>query len=203
MNNLTDEGTLMDAIEAFFEYAEHSFTKDEVKLRARKMLEKCIENGTGFLRTHIVVDEIVGTGFLESICEIKEEYKAFIDIQIIAMMGTLCLTEGQNKSLKRAADYDIIGYRGAPTLCENPFAVVDFLFELALENNKLIDLHIDESDDANVDVLEYVIKKAKALDFENETTVGHITALSAVSEERSNEIINQLKNSEINVVTLP
>ena len=203
LDHLTDEGTLMDAIEAFFEYAENSFSKEDVKTRARKMIEKCIENGTGFLRTHVVVDETVGTGFLESSCEIKEEYKAFIDIQIIAMMGTLCLTEEQIKSLKRAADYDIIENRGAPTLCENPFETVDFLFQLALEKNKLIDLHIDESDDANVDFLEHVIKKAKELDFEDKTTVGHITALSAVSEEKSTAIIIQLKNSKINVVTLP
>ena len=107
--------------------------------------------------------KLVGTGFLESIAEIKSEYEDFIDIQIIAMMGNLCLTEGQIKSLKRAAEYDIIGYRGAPSICENSFEVVDFLFELAFEKNKLIDLHIDESDDANVDVLEYVIKRQKNL----------------------------------------
>ena len=86
---------------------------------------------------------------------------------------------------------------------ESIFETVDFLFQLALEKDKLIDLHIDESDDANVDVLEHVIKKAKELDFEDKTTVGHITALSAVSEARSNAIINQLKDSKINVVTLP
>lgn len=203
LDHLTDEGTLMAAIEAFFDYAENRFSKEDVKARARKMVEKCIENGTGFLRTHVVVDEINGTGFLEAICEIKEEYKAFIDIQVVAMMGLLCLTEGQVKSLKKAAKYDIIGYGGAPTLCEDSLGIVDFLFELAIENNLLVDLHIDESDDANVDVLDYVIKKAKALNFEDKTTVGHITALSAVTEERSKDIIDQLADSSIHVVTLP
>ena len=47
----------MAAIEAFFDYTENSFSKEDVKRRARKMIEKCIENGTGYLRTHVVVDE--------------------------------------------------------------------------------------------------------------------------------------------------
>ena len=48
LDHLTDEGTLMAAIEAFFEYAENSFSKEDVKTRARKMIEKCIENEQGF-----------------------------------------------------------------------------------------------------------------------------------------------------------
>ena len=40
----------------------------------------------------------------------------------------------------------------------------------------------------------------KKLNFGDKTTVAHITALSAVSEDRSNAIISQLKNSKINLI---
>lgn len=203
LTHLTDGGNLMDAILAFKDYCLNGFVESDLIVRGEKMIQQCVLNGTSRLRTHVIADPTVGLTGIKAISFLKEKHKDILDIEIIVMMGDLTISQEQIDILHEASKYPITGYGGAPHICEEPKKTVDLLIDLALKYDKILDIHIDESDEANIDVLEYFTKRALKLNIGKSSTVGHITALSAVDEARAKKAIEGLKKAGINVVTLP
>ena len=62
--------------------AKKNFTVDDVRNRARRLIEDEISFGTTLMRTHIEVDAVVGYKSLEAILQLKKEYENSITIQI-------------------------------------------------------------------------------------------------------------------------
>ena len=62
--------------------AKKKFSIDDVRNRARRLIEDEISFGTTLMRTHVEVDAMVGFISLEAILQLKKEYESSITIQI-------------------------------------------------------------------------------------------------------------------------
>lgn len=62
--------------------AKKNFSVEDVRNRARRLIEDEISFGTTLMRTHVEVDALVGFKSLEAIMQLKEEYENSITIQI-------------------------------------------------------------------------------------------------------------------------
>ncbi|MBU3144877.1 amidohydrolase family protein [Clostridium sp. CF012] len=196
-------GTLLEAIEVTGKL-KPTFTKEDVEERAKKALMMLIKNGTTHIRTHSEFDPSQGfTGF-ETVMKLKNEFKHFIDIQVVAFpQEGIFKVPGTEAMMYKAMDMgaDVVG--GIPY---NDFPVkehIDLVFEIAKRYNKPIDLHQDFNDNADGITIEYVCEKTIKEGFEGRVSVGHLTSLGALPKEKLNPIIELMNRAKINVMSLP
>jgi len=197
-------GTLDEAINNFQEFLIHVSPEDIYK-RARLATEMAIKQGTTALRSHITVDPLRGLDLLQPILELKKDLRDVLTIQVVAFPGIdpTGIKQSQLELLQAAVfqGADLIG--GCPSLDPDHRRFTDLLFTLGKELDVDIDLHVDESDQPNVEALEYLADKTISEGYEGRVTAGHCCALSVVSDQWAERVIQKIKRARINIVTLP
>ncbi len=200
---INKSGTLYEAIEIMSKY-KHSMTKEDVKERSRKILDLSFRNGTRFLRTHIDVDDKIQLKSVEALLELKEEYKELMDIQIVAFPQDGIIKNSRSyfyleEALKMGAD--IVG--GIPAIEEDPIKHMNMIFDLAMKYDVDIDMHIDETDDADSLIINDLASLTIANGYIGRVTAGHCCSLSANEEEIILPIVELVKKAKINIISLP
>lgn len=196
-------GTLMEAIAVTAEL-KPTFTRDDIEARSRRVLKKLITSGTTHVRAHAEFDPAQGfTGF-DTVLALREEYRGLIDIQVVAFpQEGILKAPGTDammvEAMKRGAD--VVG--GIPYNDTDANAHIDWVFRLAKDFDKDLDFHQDFRDDADAMSIEYLARKTIAEGWQGRVSVGHLTALAAVSHERRGEIIALVKDAGISVMALP
>ncbi|HTU00615.1 MAG TPA: amidohydrolase family protein, partial [Candidatus Sulfotelmatobacter sp.] len=77
------EGTLAEALRVTGEAKRH-FTAQDIRERARQVLDMAVRSGTTAMRGHVEVDPLVGLMGLEALLPLKAEYHAALDLQLCA-----------------------------------------------------------------------------------------------------------------------
>lgn len=197
-------GTLKEAIEVTASL-KPTFTEEDIYDRATKALRTMIlPNGVTHMRTHAEFDPSQGfTGF-DVIMRIKEEFKDVIDIQVVAFPQ-----EGIHKAPGTDAMMVEAMKRGADLVGAVPYNDlsaedhIDFVFDLAQEYGKDIDLHQDFADDADKISIEYLCKKTIEAGYQGRVSVGHLTAIAALPPEELEGVLTLMKEADISVMALP
>ncbi|WP_410772447.1 amidohydrolase family protein [Fontibacillus sp. BL9] len=196
-------GTLQEAISVTAQL-KPTFTKDDIRDRARRTLDMLVKNGTTHLRTHSEFDPSQGFAGLEVILELREEYKNLLDIQVVAFpQEGIFKAPGTDKMMHEAMEMgcDIVG--GVPYNDRDAKEHIDFVFELAKKYNKPIDLHQDFKDNAEGTTIDYVAEKTIAEGFVGKVSVGHLTSIAAMPREQLMPIIEKMQQAQISVMSLP
>jgi cytosine/creatinine deaminase len=194
-------GTLQEAIDVWREEKPH-LTYEGYVARMIQALQVALIKGTTHMRTHIDIDGVSGFAALEAILEVREKFSQMIDIQIVAL-GQAGLSEEETQAMQAALEMgaDIVG--GAPSLLPEPRHAIDVIFELAKRYNKPIDLHIDETEDANMLMLEYLAEKTVDHNMQGQVTAGHCCSLAFVDDATADRVIEKVKEAKLNIITLP
>jgi len=114
------EGTLAEAIRVTGE-AKKRFTVDDIRARARQVLDLAVRSGTTAMRGHVEVDPIVGLMALEAVLPLKAEYAPALDLQVCAFAQEGILrSPGTEALLTRAlrGGADLVG--GCRTMTPTP-----------------------------------------------------------------------------------
>lgn len=196
-------GTLQEAIQVTAEL-KPTFTEEDIYTRAKTTLDMIIPRGVTAIRTHAEFDPAQGfTGF-NTIMKLKEEYKDLVDIQVVAFpQEGIFKAPGTEAMMYEAMDMgaDVVGgipYNDAPA---NEH--IDLIFEIAKKYDKDIDLHQDFADEATNMSIEYLCNKTIAEGYEGRVSVGHLTALHALTPEELAPIVELMAKAQISVMALP
>lgn len=172
---------------------------DDIKRRARKVLDLEVAHGTCAIKSHVMVCPEWGMDSLRAVNELKEEYRGKIDIFNITQWDEAY--DGLFDAAARAGEIDFIA--GYPLFTPDPMGCIDKLFSLAAKYNLPLDLHIDESDNPNVDCFLAVLRKTVAYGMQGRVTCGHVTALSAVDDDTAHRAIDACAEAQVHIITLP
>lgn len=196
-------GTLQEAIAVTAEL-KPTFTEEDVYSRAKEALEMVIAHGVTSIRTHSEFDPAQGfTGF-KTILRLKEEYKDLVDMQVVAFpQEGIFKAPGTEKMMYEAMEMgaDVVGgipYNDAPAKEH-----IDLVFEIAKKYGADVDLHQDFADEADEISIEYLCEKTIAEGYQGRVSVGHLTALHALPEEKLTPIIAAMAKADISVMALP
>lgn len=197
------EGTLQEAIRITGE-AKRRFTVEDIRARARAVLDMAVRQGTTAMRSHVEVDPIVELRGLEALLPLKAEYAPALDLQLCAfaqegvfrMPGTEQLL---NEALRRGAD--LIG--GCPYTDADGHAQIEVIFRLAREFNVDADFHVDFFDEPEHLHLRYIIEQTIRWGWQDRVAVGHCTELGALPPMDLAPIAEGLKAAGVGVITLP
>ncbi|UJF16158.1 amidohydrolase family protein [Jeotgalibaca sp. MA1X17-3] len=196
-------GTLQEALSVTAKL-KSTFTREDVMERAERALQMIIERGTTHIRTHSEFDPIGGFHGFEVIMELKEKYKDFVDMQVVAFpQEGIIKSPGTEDLMYRAMDLgaDVVG--GIPYNDTDAKDHLDIVFEIAKKYDKDIDLHQDFFDDAEKQTIEMVAQKTIDEGYIGRVSVGHLTSLGAVPSDQLKPIIELMAKAEINVMALP
>lgn len=199
-------GTLAEAIE-IMSGSPTSVLHETIQERADKVLTWAFKHGTLAVRTHVDITAHNSAIALEEVVKVKDRWKDFIDVQIVAfpqegLFSNPLTLQYLRDALKTGAD--LIG--GIPDIertQELKQRHIEKIFELAAEFDVDIDMHIDESDNPDSTSLESLADMTISAGWLYRVTAAHCCALSAYRPEYANQVIAKVHESKINIVTNP
>lgn len=198
-----ESGTLQEAIEIMGSYKK-SMSQQDVYERANKVVAMAYANGTRYIRTHVDVDKLIKLKSLKALLKIKTQWKDYIDIQLVAFPQEGFTNDPENLKYLEAAiksGADLIG--GIPAMDFNPEKHIEEIFKLAKKYDVDIDMHIDETDDANSLTILHLIEYTKKYNYQGRVTVGHCCSLSSNDSVVVSPIIDALYVTDVNCIALP
>src|SRR5215471_7392700 len=195
------EGTVDEAIRVSAA-AKRNFTVDDIRARARRVLDAATQAGTTAMRSHVEVDPIVELKGLEALGALKREYAPAIDLQLCAFAQEGILqAPGTEALLTRAleAGADLVG--GCPY--NDAHAHIDIVFQLARQFDVDVDLHIDFFDEPDRLHVLYVAEQTVRFGWQGRVAVGHASELAALDPDRFERTAAVLKDAGVGVIVLP
>ena len=181
-----------------------SITEDDVRARASRALLTAVRNGYTSVRTHVNIEEGIGTRGLRALCDVRERFAALVDVEIVAMAGKPYSPHPVHQALLAeaiAAGADAVG--GAPEFDPDPAATVRRLVALAAEHGLPIDLHLDETTNASVFTLEVYAEEVIRRGLAGRATASHCVSLGQQSPQVARSAARALAEAGVGVVTLP
>ncbi|MEV0321102.1 amidohydrolase family protein [Streptomyces sp. NPDC050658] len=203
------DGTLAGAIAVTGEL-KAGFTRDDVRDRARRVIESALLNGTTVIRAHPDVDPIAGLLGVEVLLELRAQYAHALDLQIVAFPQEGVLRSPGTEKLLRAAlaaGADVVGgctYNEA-TL-DDCRAQVELVLDLAVEHGVPADLHADFGDDASdprYALAEFIAGQTARRGLGGRVALGHMTSLAGRPPAERSRALAALADAGVAVVPLP
>ena len=200
---ISTAGTLEEAIRLTGE-AKRAFTGDDIRDRARRVLDLAVRAGTTAMRSHVEVDSIVGLAGMEAMLPLREEYAPALDLQLCAFAQEgIVRAPGTEGLLRRALTMgaDLVG--GCPYNDSDGLEHIRIVFALATAFGVDADFHVDFADEPeHLHVREIAAHTVRA-GWQGRVTVGHLTELAAVPAFRQDEVIAEIAGAGVGVVCLP
>ncbi|MGY0022064.1 amidohydrolase family protein [Streptomyces sp. YJ-C3] len=203
------DGSLDGAISVTGELKK-GFTYADVRDRSSRVIEWAVTHGTTLIRAHPDVDPIVGLLGVDVLLELREKYRALVDLQIVAFPqegilrapGTLDLLR---EAMRRGADV-VGGCAYNEDDADDCRRHVDQVFDLAAEFDAPVDIHADFADDASDPrqaMAAYIARATVRAGWSGRVTLGHMTALGGLPKDERELLMKELAASGVAVVPLP
>ena len=184
--------------------------RHDVLERSRTVLDMAVRNGTVAIRAHPDVDLIQGLIGVETLLELREEYRDLLDIQVVAFPqegiikspGTIALMEeamGIGADVVGGCPYNELNW-------DDTVRHIDAVFEMAQKHDADIDMHADFSDEATDQrfaAAGYIAQKTIDSRYQGRVSLGHVTSLGALDPEELKPVLQLLREADISIVSLP
>jgi cytosine deaminase len=197
------EGTLDGALEAMRGVA---VTSDDILERARQATATALRRGFTAIRTHVDVGGPAGTAGVEALARLRDELRGLVDIQIAVLVaGQLNGRDAQSlRQRVRVAlglGCDVVG--GAPWRGTDPARSIDELTAVAADVQLPVDLHLDETTDANVLTVARYAERVAALGLGGRATASHCVSLGQQDPARARSLARELAACGVALIVLP
>lgn len=204
-----ESGTLFEAIDIWNDFKKGT-SKEEMKDRIKAAVLECASHGTQYIRAQTDCTDPNLTG-IRAALEVRDELKDKITIQVVAFPqnGMYSYKEdgktGRDlveEALKLGAD--VVG--GIP---HNEWSrelgekSIKEIVRLALEYDKLIDVHCDETDDPMARFVEVLNAEALIHDIGKRVTASHTCSFGSADNAYAFRMMGLFRKSKMNFVALP
>lgn len=173
--------------------------------RAGKLIDLLQNYGTTFARTHFNVDTTSGLRSLENLQKALENKKDVFNAELVAFPQHGLYYTDSAPLMKEAAQLDSVAFIGGLdpfSIDKNIEKALDFTVQLALDNNKGIDIHLHDSGKEGMLTIEYLIAKAiENPELQGKTYVSHAFALANLSPEEAQQISEKLAAAKVGIVS--
>jgi cytosine deaminase len=200
------DGTLAGAIGSIHA-AKRAYDVEDVRRRARAVIESSVLFGSTRLRSHVDVDTVGGLVPLRGVLAAAADCAGIADVRTIAFPQEGILRDPGAADLMRAAmreGADVVG--GMPhwerTEAEQR-EHVRFCFDLAQEFDADLDLHVDETDDGEVRTLAMVVTETERRGWQGRVAAGHVCALAAADDAYAERVIAGCARAGVSIVANP
>ncbi|MCE5033395.1 amidohydrolase family protein [Staphylococcus cohnii] len=202
-------GTLFEAIDLWNDYKKGT-TKEEMKSRMRQAVNDVASYGTQYIRAQTDCTDPDLTG-IKAALEVRDELKDNITIQVVAFpQNGMYAFEEQGKTgrdlieeaLKLGADC-VGGISHNEWSPEAGAKSIKEIVRLAIQYDKLIDVHCDETDDVQARFLEILNAEVMKQGYGNATTASHTCSFGSADDAYAFRMMGLFRQSGLNFVSCP
>lgn len=175
--------------------------------KAEKLIELLQSQGTGFARSHVNIEPTSKLDSLKNLERALAAKKNSFDAELVAFPQHGLYYADSLAYMKEAAkmNIDFIGGLDPTNVDGSIERTMDSTIELALDNNKGIDIHLHESGKSGLDTIEYLIAKVNENPaLKGKTFVSHAFALGVLDKDRQEAIAVELAEAQVGIIsTIP
>jgi cytosine deaminase len=175
-----------------------------IEIRAKNQLELCISQGSTQMRSHVMVDGSVGLKSLEKILAVREAYKDFIDIQLVAFpQNGILHSPGTPELLDEAMAMgaDLVGGIDPATFDRDVEKHLDIVFGIAQKRGVDVDIHLHDNGTLGVFEIEQIAARARALGMAGHVAISHAYSLGDVATDIVKRVGDVLAKSGVAIMT--
>ncbi|MHA1537117.1 MAG: amidohydrolase family protein [Alphaproteobacteria bacterium] len=202
---VNESGTLLEGI-ALWGELKPQLTVEAIKERAHELCRWSIAKGTLAIRSHVdICDERLLA--VEALIEVREEVKAYIDLQLVAFPQDGYLRDAKAaEQLERALDkgVDVVG--GIPHFertMEEGGQSVRALMAIAGERGLLVDMHCDETDDPNSRHIETLSAETLRLGMQGRVAGSHLTSMHSMDNYYVSKLLPLIAEAGVAAIANP
>lgn len=203
--NANVTGTLFEGIQRWSENKK-TLTEEMIRERAIKGIQKEVNHGVQFIRTHVDITDPNLTG-MKALLKLKEELKDIVTLQLVAFpQEGFFRYKGAEQLMEKALKMGADAAGGIPAFeisYEHGVESLRRIVDLAIKYDVMIDIHCDENDDPNSRFLEVLNALVMERDFGEYTTASHTTSFGSVENSYANKMMGLFKESKINFISCP
>ena len=180
------------------------FTVEDVYARAAATLEQSIQNGVTHMRTHVEVDPNVGLRGFEALRQLAADYAWAVDLElcVFAQEGWTNVPEA-DRNVGPALEHGAAVVGGAPGYDPDHARQIRRIFELALEYDRDIDIHLDVGPSADELDIDLVCDLTERHGYGGRVAIGHGTKYSLLPPDRLRALGEKLASTGVAVTVLP
>ncbi|MEH6307531.1 amidohydrolase [Olivibacter sp. CPCC 100613] len=175
--------------------------------KAEKLIELLQSKGTFFARSHVNIEPSSKLNSLKNLQLALENKKDVFGAELVAFPQHGVFYTDSAPYLKEAAKtaIDFIGGLDPYTIDGAIEKTMDFTVQLALDNDKGIDIHLHESGESGLKTVEYLIDKVNENPrLKGKTYLSHCFVLGKLDKSKQEEIAEKLGAAGIGIVsTIP
>jgi cytosine deaminase len=175
-----------------------------IEARASALVRTLIANGTTRARSHVDIDNDIGLANLESMLRVREAYRDWIDIQLVAFPQSGVVTErGAPELLEQAlrAGADLVGGLDPAGFDADARGQLDIVFGLAERFGKGIDIHLHDVGEIGASELGEIAERTIAAGMQGRVAVSHAFALGTIPPPLFEEIADRLARAQVAIMT--
>ncbi|MFA7685863.1 MAG: hypothetical protein WCX95_03630 [Candidatus Gracilibacteria bacterium] len=188
-------------------------TEESLTERFTYCIENFLEQGIIACRTHVDADSVVGMLVVETAAKIREKYKGKFILQLVAHPLEGFLNEDSSGFDKNKTDLfekacaicDVVG--GLPSrdrkMMNGDKKHADFLFSVAKNLGKDIDVHIDQENNPDEKDSEWFLDKITENQMQGRVTLVHAISVACQAEEDRKRIYKKMVDTGTNVTVCP
>jgi len=175
-----------------------------IEARAAALIRTLIANGTTRARSHVDIDNDVGLANLEAVLRVRDAFRDWIDIQLVAFPQSGVTTEKGAPDLIAAAlsaGADLVGGLDPAGFDGDVKGQLDIVFRLAERFGKGIDIHLHDSGKTGAAELRDIAERTIAAGMQGRVAVSHAFALGSIVPDVFAETADTLARAEVAIMT--
>lgn len=185
---------------------------DELTKNIVRDIEGAVANGTGYVRTHAILDHVDDTMIMEATLNAREELDGVVDLQVVPFIaGDLLGDEAGREQLFEAIemgldrmDKDDLLLGGIGTGSGEGKQIdqtIDEWFEIATRYDLDIDVHIQDHGSLGAYIIEELIAATERHEYQGRITGSHCYALADIPEQWQTKTMELIDDVDMNLTT--
>ena len=175
-----------------------------VEARASALIRQLIANGTTRARSHVDIDNDVKLANLEAVLRVRETYRDWIDIEIVAFPQSGVVAEKGAANLLADAlttGADLVGGLDPVGFDGDLKGQLDIVFGLAERFGKGVDIHLHDPGEEGATELNDIAARTVAAGMQGRVAASHAFALGSVAPELFGETADRLARACVAIMT--
>ncbi len=204
MPRINQSGTLLEGISLWGEL-KPTLKMDELIERADNLCRWSIAKGTLAIRSHVDVSgkDLLG---VEAMLQVREKFKDFLDIQLVAFPQDGLFRSGCLDNLNKALDMGVDVVGGIPhferTAAQGNESI-KILCEIAEKRGLLVDMHCDESDDPFSRQIEHLTLETARLGLFERVAGSHLTSMHSMDNYYFSKLLPMMQEAKMGIIANP
>jgi len=174
------------------------------QMRAEKLIALLLSQGSSVARSHCNIDPVSGLKSLEHLQLALAKHRDSFECEIVAFPQHGLLHSKVDGLMREAMSMGVHYVGGLdPTNVDGAMeASLDAMFQIALDHDKGVDIHIHETNPAGVAALNYMIETVeKTPALRDRLTLSHAFAISTLKPEDLGEMAERMAAQGVTVVS--